>query len=343
MSSRKDKILLIGPIPEPRGGVGVHILRLSDLLQNRYSITYIDESPVIKKGIYNIRSKNLPYYIKLIRSSDVIHVHSGVLLLRVFHILVSKLLLRKKTIVTIHSLSRKTALNIWINRIILRLPDKVITVNPMIRDLLGLTDAIVKPAFIPPNMQTEPVLPASVVAWSRLQRQKGRKILCANASRLGLYEGVDLYGADLCINSMRALIYEYHRPVSLIFIVASLARCEELYRKYQQQIFKSGLKEYIMLAHTKLSFAKLIDSSDIVLRPTNTDGDALTIREALFLDRPVIASDVVPRPAGTKLFSTRSTADLTRAVIAVLDNEVSSQRPEDRTEAYSDFYMNVYA
>ena len=36
--------------------------------------------------------------------------------------------------------------------------------------------------------------------------------------------------------------------------------------------------------------------TDVLLKPTNTDGDAISVREALYLGVPVVASDVVERP-----------------------------------------------
>jgi hypothetical protein len=38
-----------------------------------------------------------------------------------------------------------------------------------------------------------------------------------------------------------------------------------------------------------------------LLRITTTDGDALSVKEALFLNKQVIATDVVDRPVGTQL------------------------------------------
>jgi glycosyltransferase involved in cell wall biosynthesis len=44
--------------------------------------------------------------------------------------------------------------------------------------------------------------------------------------------------------------------------------------------------------------------SDIFLRPTRSDGDANSIREALYLGVPVIASDCVERPDQVLTFRT---------------------------------------
>jgi len=76
-----------------------------------------------------------------------------------------------------------------------------------------------------------------------------------------------------------------------------------------------------LLLNENLSFVRLIEKSDIVLRPTNTDGDALTIREALYLNKTIIASDVVNRPSGTILFKSRDTNDLKMKIIESIKPE----------------------
>jgi len=339
----QEVLTIIGPVPEPKGGVGVHILRLSEILKSQYKIRFIDESPIIKPGIFNVRSKKIFTYMKLVFNSDVIHIHSGILLLRVFHIIISKLLLRKRTIVTIHSLSNRSGFNIWINAGLLRFVDKVITVNPGIRQVLNLQNALVKPAFIPPDILSEPELPEFVKIWVENQKKNNRKIICANAFRIDKHEGVDLYGIDMCLHSMRALVNDSNIPVSLIFVVASLAKCGDTFKMYQQLISDWGLNDYVMLVNTELSFVKLIECSDIVVRPTNTDGDALTIREALYLNKPVIASDVVQRPDGTVIFATRNNEAFTKAIISTLSSNESQCKDEDSTTQYVEFYKSLYA
>ena len=59
---------------------------------------------------------------------------------------------------------------------------------------------------------------------------------------------------------------------------------------------------------------------DLFLRPTNSDGDSVSVRESLSLGVPVIASDAAPRPNGTILFRSRDHDDLTNKTIDVLNN-----------------------
>ena len=46
----------------------------------------------------------------------------------------------------------------------------------------------------------------------------------------------------------------------------------------------------------------LISACDVFLRPTLEDGDSISVREALSLGVPVVASRVGTRPAGAILF-----------------------------------------
>jgi hypothetical protein len=48
---------------------------------------------------------------------------------------------------------------------------------------------------------------------------------------------------------------------------------------------------------------KLPQRADLSIRPAATDEDAISLREALYFNCPVIASDVVRRPKGTILFN----------------------------------------
>ena len=49
---------------------------------------------------------------------------------------------------------------------------------------------------------------------------------------------------------------------------------------------------------------------DLMIRPTTSDGDAISVREALFFNCPVIASDVTSRPKDVIIFKNRDIMDL---------------------------------
>jgi len=76
-----------------------------------------------------------------------------------------------------------------------------------------------------------------------------------------------------------------------------------------------------------LSFILLIEQSDIFLRLTYTDGDALTFREGLFLDKKVIASNVAKGSVGTYVFKIRDMKSLMQIIKIVSKNLRNNSRP----------------
>jgi hypothetical protein len=63
-----------------------------------------------------------------------------------------------------------------------------------------------------------------------------------------------------------------------------------------------------------IPFVATLEHVDINIRATNTDGDALTVREAEYYNVHSVASDVVQRPEATFLFQNRNSDDLFRIV-----------------------------
>ena len=61
------------------------------------------------------------------------------------------------------------------------------------------------------------------------------------------------------------------------------------------------------------------DHDIVYLRPSRTDGDAVSVREALGAGRPVIASDAVTRPEGVKLVRGHDVANWCDAIDGVAD------------------------
>lgn len=325
MMNNKKKILLVGPMPLPYGGVSIHLNRLSIILRKEFNFTFIDESRLIKANYFNLRSLRLLQYIKLIKNSDLIFIHSVPSSLRIFHLIISKLCL-KKMILTIHSYPEKKNIFIrYLHSSFYSIANKIIVVSPEINDRLQLPERkiTILNAFIPPIMNNEKELPHSLKEWFIQKKNENRTIICGNAFRLDYFNNVDLYGLDLCIDCAYELIKKKY-SVCFIFNVASLEINREQFLAYQMKITSKGLDEYFLLLNKNLSFVKVIEQSDVVVRPTLTDGDALTIREALFLGKPVIASDIVRRPLGTLLFKTRDLQDFKNAIIKLVNSDAQS-------------------
>lgn len=309
---KNKKILLIGPYPPPFGGVSIHIKRLKPLLAGRFDVDVIDEARVKKDNIFNIRSLKIGRYLQKVLAADIVHIHSGLLSLRILHYLAASLFFKKR-IITIHGYEPgRGVVERVLDKIMLRTCNKTIFVSREIAGRFNVKQYLIKDAFLPPDLGAEEEIPAPVKNWVNEKRGLGYQVCSANAWRLDSHNNEDMYGLDLCIAAASEL-KKKNEKVAFVFVVCEDTGIIKL-EKYRQLIREFGLEDCFLLFEAPLSFIRLIGDSDIVLRPTNTDGDALTVREALFFGKTVIASDVVMRPAGTRLFKTRDAGSLARAI-----------------------------
>lgn len=341
MRKTRNNLLIIGPLPEPKGGVSIHIKRLSKLVQDDFNVRFVDESPIRKSGIFNLRSKDIPGYLRLLVWADLVHIHSGVSILRFIHIVAARLLF-KKVIVTLHAFPFQKGYQPLLNSFLLALSHHAILVSEEIAKTLKPRVFSVRPAFIPPILADEPPLPITIRNWLELQKRSQNTIIAANAFRIDFHHGNDLYGIDLSIGMLDELVNTRKMCISLVFVLASLSKSEAFFNEYQRLIAERGLSEHILLVQMDLSFVKLIEYSDIIVRPTCTDGDALTVREALFLGKPVVASDVVRRPEGTVLFKNRDYMDMADRVMSVIDSPRRVTPSSQTTEEHRKFYTELY-
>ena len=346
--NKKKNILIAGPILPPAGGISIHLQRLQQLLEDEFEFTFIDEASTIKKSVFNIRSLNLIRYFKLIIDADLFFIHSGNKYFKKLHIICGKLF-RKKIIITLHGYGNER--NYFLKKIdsfYFNLADKIVLVNHQItyKLLLKNSKCIVKHAFLPPAMNMEAALPESISKKINTARSSKSTIICANASKLITFDNQDLYGLDMCLELSKSLSAN-HYPHFFVFVVTSLSEGMERYENAVNQILKEKMEDHFMLLNKEISFVKLIEQADIVIRPTHTDGDALTIREGLFLQKTVLASDVVIRPEGTILFKNRDQSDLFEKVTSViLDKNMKNESQEKSIttgiQEEKIFYSNLF-
>lgn len=342
----KKRILITGPVPPPAGGISIHIWRLKYLLQDEYELDFIDESSIMKKGIFNIRSYNPFAYLNKIIKADLIYVQSGSTYLRLFQLLMAKCFF-KKIILTLHSYpSKKNKILYFIDSSIFNFAKQIIVVNENIlpRISLPVEKCIIKNAFLPPLLKNEPELPEIIVEFLEKAKAEGKTIICSNASRLDLYNNEDLYGMDMCLEVTQRM-NKKGVPVFFIFIVSSIDS-KNIYENYSAKIKDLQIEDTFLLLNIKLSFVKLIQQANIVVRPTNTDGDALTVREALFMNKIILASDVVIRPVGTHLFKNRDVNDFENKLEELIQqNKLPQQKViTDENNSFNEyrlFYTNL--
>ncbi len=341
------RLLYIGPAPQNIGGISIHIRRLIGLMKGFYEIDFVDEGHTHYEGVFNLRSGNIFKYLGKVVKADIVHINSGIWSLRALNIIACKLLLHKKVVVTIHrdpNIEPHTRLTKWL----LKKCDTAILVNKEGYEAM-LTESschyILLPAFLPPDMNEEPELPIEVSEWlEKVNHKDNSYIMCSNAYRLMIHNGEDLYGLDMCIEAMIGLQKE-QRDIQFyfIFVLASNPDQQERLAGYKDIISRNGLSERILIWEAPASFVRVLQKCDLVLRTTNTDGDAVSIREAQYFGKPVLASDVVGRPKGVHLFKVRDVKDLISKIkdITAQEKRVEKVVAVDFQALYRSIYDKV--
>jgi glycosyltransferase involved in cell wall biosynthesis len=197
------------------------------------------------------------------------------------------------------------------------------TSQAFVRDRLGLPRVRLMPQYIPATTRSDRDQ-ARVLSY----RERFPILLSSNAFRHSFYRGEDMYGVDLLVEMVRELSRGH--DVGMIFLLPG-SGSEEYHAELEQRVREYGIEDRFIFERTPLENASsLWHVSDLVIRATNTDGNSLTIHEALAEGTPVVASDCVPRPDGTILFRSRDAEHLTRVVSETLAN-LQEQRERVRT------------
>jgi len=313
-------LIQVGPYPPPIGGVSMHLARLKRHLDargvpNRLWSLSATEDP--GRGVHRVRLHRVPWRL-VPRPGSVVHYHvPGIpakARLARFH---RTLLFAVRSVFTLHGDARPALEGPDAARMvsILSAFTVVVCVKTGDADFLrsrGVTARCVDICpFLPPTAE-EDGEPGPVLA-DFLARHG--QVLCANGSAITRRDGAELYGLDLCVELLGRLA---DRPdTGLVFYLAKdndPAYVDGIRRRAAEL----GVEGRLLLNTEPAPFHPVIRRSALLLRPTNTDGDALSIREALACGVPVVASDVVDRPPGCHLFANRDLDSLEAAVRAVL-------------------------
>jgi glycosyltransferase involved in cell wall biosynthesis len=329
------KIGLIGSCPPPYSGIAVHIERLMKKLDD-LNINYVlyDILGVERKNKENrivcIKYPKL-WIIKYFLSTknEIIHNHTedwrGQIIVGLMG------LSGKKTIATLHS---EVLINSWkdfnfikrkIIQIALKSSTSLIVVNSNIENFclsLGINQnkIFLIPAFIPPTLEKEEINEIPRDIWNFLDTHY--PILSGNAYKITFLKDEDVYGIDLCIELCFKLKQTWN-DVGLIFFLPEFfwEKREKQYFSYlQKRIIELNLQNNFLFVTQSYPFHPILLKSTVFIRPTNTDGDAISIREALYFGVPAVASNVVIRPEGTIVFKNRDIDDFTLKVKDLLDN-----------------------
>jgi glycosyltransferase involved in cell wall biosynthesis len=337
-------VLLLGPYPPPQGGVQRNLLAIRDELLaagHECSIVNITRRRAGKgknapeeSNVYHPQTPLALLRLLFKLKYDLLHIHiGGEIPLRVLGLLaVCALIAAGKSVLTLHSggypLSRagRAARRFSLRGMVFRRFAKIICVNRQQVEMFEKYGAsrenvrLISPFF---NRSPNP----AVTVPERLQ-----KFAAAHSPFLltvGLLQ--PLYRLPLQIEALGRLREKF--PDAGLMIVGAGESENELRRliaskSYGEHILLAGDVEHAVTLH-------LINDCDALLRTTAYDGDAISVREALHLNTPVVATDNGMRPEGVFLISLDGGKEaenaLAKAVEDVLRNEkiVREKRPDD--------------
>lgn len=299
-------VLLVGPCPPPHGGVSVHVAGLRRELEDAgVPCALLDAKPgATPTGGECLRTSGAIGLLRAIgrhgRHGWLIHTHIN------GHNHKSWLLAlaaglggatAPARLLTVHSGMAPDHLEgggaRLLARIACRLYDRIICVNEEIRRAVaaaGVPEARLRVlAAAVPSRRTPVELPDPLARWLR-----GRTPLLSAALAFE-----PEYRFDLLAAAVVALRRD-HPDIGCV-VMGSGSRQPQA----RELIAGSGLEEAVCLTgdvdHD--TCLQLVAESDLFVRTNDRDGDALSVREALMLGVPVVATDVGSRPPGTILFA----------------------------------------
>ncbi len=304
---RSDKkIELWGTYPPPIGGVSIHVKRLITYL-NEIQCVYLKNfrgAPVNNvKYIANVTSALREFFCLLFVPKKLIHLHSNnfkafvlIYFLGFRHYV--GITLHNKNLSKIHSGVKCLFLRLFFKRlnfIILNDPQYATFIQNKFN--IPASKLNILPAFLPPLPDERLGLPNEILQF----RQRYSYLISANAFKLRYENSVDIYGFDFLIELICRLKNK-EINVGLLFCLPQIGDLE-YFKKCQEKIKVLGLEKRIMIVqNVNLNGFEMWEISDLFVRPTTTDIEAISVKEALCCGVPVVASDVCTRPKEAILY-----------------------------------------
>ena len=319
----------MGYVPPPvNGGVDVHIHRMVGLLKkNAYNFELLGPSDCAH---VSGRLRQFCFYRKLITANgSIYHVHKPDKLIRFWWLVFFLTLIGKRVIYTLHNENladeiEQGKMNLFRRfslKICFRAYDHVICVNQRMADILvkeGISSNKISviPAFIPPEEIEVKNIPQTVIDFVRHRSPT----LTGYMSRYYLYDGCDRYGGDMMVELAIRLKDKYPECGLIIVIPNPNEKTRQQIQKYTKIIQENNVQKNVLICTELLDLTALFQITDIHIRPSNTDGDPIAVRESLFVNTPTVASDCTYKPDGTILHKDRDHDDFAIQVIYVLEH-----------------------
>lgn len=339
-------VLQLGPYPPPEGGINRNILAIRAALQergDRSSIIATSRSTHLTSEADVHHPQGALSLIRLLFSSDcdILHLHvGGEITTRVLALIsVGSLFRVGRNILSFHSggypqtvegrAAKRNSFRGWLFRRFAR----IIAVNPVIAEVFeryGIEREKVR--IIQPFVPKAPDKNVDVPKALREFAASSKPFLLT----VCLLE--DEYDLFMQIDAMEKVLEQF--PDAGLMIVGSGSLQKRLEaaiaaKPYRDRIVLRGDVAHAVTLH-------LINDADMLLRTTLFDGDAIAVREALFLDTPVIATDNSMRPEGVHLIPMHDADALVENIADLASKKRKAKKTRSPDTSNIDAVLRIY-
>lgn len=324
-----SRIAILGVFPPPFGGVSVHIKRVMDCfsLQNNMLLFWPTEQG----------RRFLPWYLMrlwwrlIVYRPKYVYYHSTYLTTSIIELIALVMLQRimkyKLSIVDHdcrHLYKRRAITKRWYQWIVKHAHSVVCIGMPTLQSYddnnIRAANMTVEDAFIPPIERHEQLIVATYPSSLTIFIKEHTPLLLLSAAHLMRIDNKDAYGVDFAVQLLTDIADEY--PDAGLIIGLPQIGDIRYFQSLQQMMKTLKVAEQIYILHGNKEIWPLFERVDLFLRPTLTDGDSISVREALHFKVPVVASDVAQRPPLVHCFRAGNNHDAARVTKKILQEYV---------------------
>lgn len=280
---KRESLLIIGRRPPPIGGVTIHVDRLCKWLElRRISFSFVDFR---ESGFFTL--------LRAVCRHRIVHIHATNPFFMLFMVIYAKAM-KTVSVVTVHgNLSEYRGLRALVVRMALRIADVPILLNQESYSQIKTKCANARriSAFLPP-LEEEDLDKA--IAKEIARRSSGKSMVFATNAYNLVFDnhGREIYGITEIINVIK--------DKNCLLVVSDPSG---KYAKYAQKKCPEVLGDDVLFISEPHSFYSVLASVDVFIRNTTTDGDSLSVHEALSLGKKVWATNCVTRPVGVHIYA----------------------------------------
>ena len=303
------------------GGVGMHVHRLLERLVKPEVVVYSTSDYKVDGFIKQFNR---------VRKADVVHLHVSNPYMRLVYAIATRLL-GKKCILTVHgNYGRFNGFKNYVDKLAMELVHVPVLINKESFEKVRKFNkkAVLLPAFILP-VEGEEVLSRDAEELIGRIKKTGKPLFITSTNHRAFSDdGKEIYGIEFLVN-----YFLKHQEYQLLVL--------DPFSEYKQ-VYGENLSDNITILSGTYSFCGAVKLANVVVRNTPTDGDAFSVKEALWLHKPTIVTDAVSRPEGVFLFHYNDENSFEKAItLALSSKEEISLKEDDGISGYRKLYKQL--